>query len=50
MYKDMKRMYWWKDMNDEEDFVLEYFICQEVKFEHQRPEAKVQPLDIPMLK
>ena len=48
MYQDMKRQYWWRGMkNVIETFVAKCMICQEVKAEHQRPSALLQPLEVP---
>lgn len=51
MYKDMRRMYWWKGKkNNVKDFIVKCLICQLMKFKHQRLGGKLLPLDILMYK
>jgi hypothetical protein len=38
MYKDLRRMYWWKGMKREvAEYVARCYTCQQVKAGHQRP-------------
>ena len=51
IYQDMKKMYWWPGMKkDVATFVSKCLTCQQVKFEHQRPRGKLQPLEVPKWK
>jgi hypothetical protein len=48
MYHDLKRNYWWPNMNTEiAEFVARCIVCQQVKIEHQKPGGMLQPLEIP---
>ncbi|XP_074288558.1 uncharacterized protein LOC141613713 [Silene latifolia] len=51
MYKDLKLKFWWPGMKKEiAEFVSRCLVCQKVKFEHQRPDGLLQPLEIPTWK
>ena len=40
MYQDVKGMYWWNGMKkDVAQYVASCLTCQQVKFEHQRPQV-----------
>ncbi|XP_049391619.1 uncharacterized protein LOC125856081 [Solanum stenotomum] len=42
MYRDLKSLYWWPGMKKGiGEFVVKFQNCQQVKYEHQRPTARV---------
>ncbi|KAL0561633.1 hypothetical protein IC582_002073 [Cucumis melo] len=48
MYQDLKRVYWWRNMNREiAEFVSRCLVCQQVKAPRQKPAGLLQPLCIP---
>ncbi|KAL0534339.1 hypothetical protein IC582_028629 [Cucumis melo] len=48
MYKDLKRVYWWRNMKREvAEFVSKCLVCQQVKAPRQKPAGLLQPLSIP---
>ena len=48
MYMDLKRQYWWRGIKrDVANFVAKCAICKQVKADHQRHGAKLEPLPIP---
>ncbi|KAJ8762738.1 hypothetical protein K2173_012230 [Erythroxylum novogranatense] len=48
MYHDVKGIYWWPGMKkDVAQFVSTCLICQQVKFEHQKPTGLLQELPLP---
>ncbi|KAL0533347.1 hypothetical protein IC582_030166 [Cucumis melo] len=48
MYKDLKRVYWWRNMKREvAEFVSRCLVCQQVKAPRQKPAGLLQPLSIP---
>jgi hypothetical protein len=51
MYKDLKTIYWWKDMRrDIAHYVACCDTCSRVKIEHQKPAGLLNPLAIPVWK
>ena len=47
MYRDLRLQYYWSGMKRHiEDFVRQYLTCQQVKVEHQRLVALLQPLEV----
>ena len=47
MYRDVRRMYWWKGMKREvAEYVARCYTCQQVKAEHERPAGPLQPLPV----
>ncbi|KAL0546306.1 hypothetical protein IC582_016213 [Cucumis melo] len=48
MYRDVKRVYWWRNMKREvAEFVSRCLVCQQVKAPRQKPAGLLQPLSIP---
>ncbi|TYK14922.1 retrotransposon protein, putative, Ty3-gypsy subclass [Cucumis melo var. makuwa] len=48
MYKNLKRVYWWRNMKREvADFVSKCLVCQQVKALRQRPVGLLQLLSVP---
>ena len=48
LYKDLKKTFWWPNMKkDVAEFVARCLTCQKVKFEHRRPQGKIQSLEVP---
>ncbi|KAA0051012.1 hypothetical protein E5676_scaffold675G00890 [Cucumis melo var. makuwa] len=48
MYQDLKRVYWWRNMNREvTNVVSRCLVCQQVKAQRQRPAGLLQPLSVP---
>ena len=48
MYKDLKRNFWWRNMRkDIAEYIAQYFTCQQVKAEYQKPAGLLQPLPVP---
>ncbi|GJT32340.1 putative nucleotidyltransferase, ribonuclease H [Tanacetum coccineum] len=51
MYYNLKLDYWWLGMKrDIVKYVEQCLTCLQVKFEHQQPYGKFQPLEIPVWK
>ncbi len=51
MSKDLKQTFWCpKKKEDVTHYVADYFVCQQVKAEHQRPAVELQPLLFPQWK
>ena len=51
LYQNLRTTYRWSGMQkDAAKLVSKCLICQKVKSEHQRPQGKIQPLEIPMWK
>ncbi|XP_074292741.1 uncharacterized protein LOC141619619 [Silene latifolia] len=48
LYKDHKKSFWWPNMKrDVAEFVAKSLTCQRVKGEQQRPQVKIQSLEVP---
>lgn len=47
IYRDLKQNYWWPKMKEIAKYVSKCLQCQQVKAEHQKPNALLQPLPIP---
>ncbi|GKD68363.1 putative reverse transcriptase domain-containing protein, partial [Tanacetum coccineum] len=51
MYQDMKKLYWWPNMNDDiATYVSKCLKCAKVKAEHQRPSGLLVQSKIPQWK
>lgn len=47
MYQNLRQYNWWDQMKwDMVEFISQYLNCQEVKYEHQRPEGILQRMPI----
>lgn len=48
MYQDLRQNLWWPGMKKQVvEYVTSCLICQKAKVEHEQPEGKLQPLDVP---